>query len=366
MHIAYNALTIKKPLTGIPNFVYNELKHLLQNDNENKYLIFAWGDFEHDEFNLKNSRLIKFRFKNTFFRIFLEQIIIPFYLLKYRADCYFSTSFVIPFILFFFKKIKKINTVYDLSYIKTPETVSKLTYLYYKLTKPFSIRIADIIPTISESTKRDIIKFFNVNEEKIVVAYPGITMEEQGLKEVHEKYSLPQKYILTLGRLEKRKNILNLLKAYKKYSDDVKNPIPLVLAGFRAYGSNEFDSYIENEDLSKHIIKPGYIDEEDLFSVYSNASFFIYPSLYEGFGLPIVESFIAGTPVITSNTSSMPEAGGDAALYINPTSIDELKEKIMLLAETPSIKDELIEKGKKQAKCFTWEIHSEIVLKSLK
>lgn len=365
MLIAYNALTIKKPLTGIPKFVLYQLKHLLKTDQNNKYLVFVNKDFDERLINLKNTELIRFNVKTPSLRIFYEQILIPLYLFKKKPKIYFSTSFVLPFLVIFFKHLKTIINAYDLSYIKTPETINFLTSIYYRLTFPFSFHKADLIFSISESTRKDIFEHFHLDDKKVILAYPALTLGGAISKTSLENLKLPKNYLLTVGRLEKRKNLLTLLKGYKIYADKTKNPIPLVLAGFRAFGANEVDSFIDENSLESLIYKPGHLEEEALLQLYSNASIFIYPSIYEGFGLPILEAFSVGVPVIASESSSIPEAGGNACVYIDPYSSEDIAQKIEALLSDDFLKNDLIEKGLLQLQKFSWQNHASSVLDAL-
>jgi len=221
------------------------------------------------------------------------------------------------------KKTKFILTVHDLSFKLLPECFPLKWRLVYKIINPRKqCRLADIILTPSENTNRDIIREWGIKDSKIRVLYPGLCshITERHIDDVKLKYGLPEKYILYLGAIEPRKNILGIISAYKK-SLLLNDGYLLIIAGASGWKNEEIFQAIENTAGVKYI---GYVDDQDKTEIYKQADLFVYPSLYEGFGLPALEALACDTPVITSDRSSLPEVFGDYATLVNPNNISEI------------------------------------------
>ena len=240
-------------------------------------------------------------------------------------------------------RVPTVTTVHDLAFIKYPQTVDPL------IRHTQSVRLSRImshgnhIIADSLSTKNDLIEKYHVNESRIDVVYPGIgssyiprSLEE--IKRVKIKYSLPDRFILSLGTQEPRKNLERLIEATKNQS------LPLVIAGKYGWGRK-----LGNP---AHVNVLGFVSEQDLPALYSSATVFCYPSLYEGFGFPVLEAMACGAPVVTSNISSLPEVAGDAAILIDPLNIESIGSGI---EQALSMREKMIKKGIQQAKKFSWE-----------
>lgn len=252
-------------------------------------------------------------------------------------------------------------TVFDLSFHLFPETHPKerinymIRHFYSRLD-----RVSHFI-TISEAVKQEMIKYLGLSEKKITVTPLGV---DEDLKPVPmerlnlslSKYGLkPGSYVLYVGTLEPRKNITTLLKAYSYLPDALKKQYPLVLAGGIGWLMEGLDEEIRRLGISQSIIKTGYIPREDLPSLYSGANIFVYPSLYEGFGLPPLEAMACGTPVITSNIASLSEVVGEAGIQIYPNDVKKLAEVMEDLLTNPGRRHHLSQKGIERARLFTWE-----------
>ena len=210
-------------------------------------------------------------------------------------------------------------------------------------------------------------KYLDVSEDKIRIVSPGIDLNKYSKNYLEEKnrvkikYKLPENFILFLGALEPKKNIVNIIKGFEKYKEDFKDKkIKLIIAGGKGWKYEEIFETYENSKIKEDIIFIGYIDEEDKIPLYKLSRLFIFPSLYEGFGMPVLEAMAAGTPVITSNISSLPEVVGDGAILINPYSIKEISNAInKILNGNEEFLKQMIIKGKEQSKKFTWAISVE-------
>jgi len=257
------------------------------------------------------------------------------------------------------RRIKVIATVHDVGFKRFPELYKPAQIWYHEITMRRIKARANLILTISEFSKQEIIGFYGLDPKKIKVvhlAYDAAAYREQPterVKAVKEKYRLASPYLLYVGRLEKKKNIANIVKAFtlaRADHDDLK----LVLAGSSGNQYEEIKKIIRDLKLEREIILPGYVDQVDLPPLIAGAAAFVFPTLYEGFGLPILEAMAVGTPVITSNTLPHTEVGGEAALYADPQSPAELADAIIKVLEDDGFRQSLRAKGLVRAQEFSW------------
>jgi glycosyltransferase involved in cell wall biosynthesis len=287
---------------------------------------------------------------------------------RQKADTIIFTNYVsLPQI----RKKKTALVVYDLSYLDTPEYVQDVNLKYLKRFCSPSIKNADVIITISNFTRKRIEHYFPELKAEIVVTPipPPIeivkhrsvlsnTLQEKGIKN--------NKYILFFGTIEPRKNISSLISAYSLLSSDLKSNYALVLAGGKGWKDEEIlKSVEENRAKGLNIITTGYISEEDKQSLYSNASGFVLPSHYEGFGMPILEAMQASLPVVLSDIPVFREVAGKAALYFNKDDPQDIANKISLLLNNSGLANELRSKGKLRLNLFNWEENAIKVYKAI-
>tara|TARA_R110000868_G_scaffold5395_1_gene32777 strand:+ start:3455 stop:4576 length:1122 start_codon:yes stop_codon:yes gene_type:complete len=243
------------------------------------------------------------------------------------------------------RNIKSVVTIHDLIFIRYPNLYSYLDRKIHFLKFKKAAKNADIIIAISKQTKLDIINFLKVDERKVRVIYQSCHQAfktEYTAKDketVRLKHNLPETFLLNVGTLEERKNAFSIVKAIKDL--DTK----LVLIGRETEYSNIIKKYIKEHNLSDKVLFLKNITIDELAIIYQLASLFIYPSIFEGFGIPIIEAMYSKTPVITTNSGVFPEAGGADSIYINPTNVDELQEKISLLISDKKLRNEISEKG---------------------
>ncbi len=287
-------------------------------------------------------------------RIFWEQFISPFSLVKHKIETYHCPMQVLP-LLTRLSRVKKIVTVHDLANFKFPEFYLKSKQKYLTALTRLSMQFADKIIAVSENTKKDLIEVLNVPEKKIQVIYHGcssLPVDEETALQVKKQYKLPEEYILFVGTLEPRKNIAVLVEALKYLKNTKKTDYPLVIAG--AVGWKFSPSFEQIKQSGLKIILTDFLNDEQLAALYKSAKIFVYPSLYEGFGFPVLEAMAKGTPVICSNNSALPEVGGDAGLYFSPEDFHELAEKIQALWSDTKLQYKLSSAGLKQAEKFSW------------
>lgn len=362
MKIAVNAMVIDDKKAGVGNYAYNLVNALYNHDNEIKQYeinVFAQQDF----WKKKDSRQVKTKaIKNistNYKRIIFEQLFLPFRYKYGRYDIVHCLDYQSPF---FHLKNKHIITVHDLSYYLFDNVFTTGQRNFKKINARWGIKRAEAIITDANSTKRDILRLFpGIDEEKIKVIYLGVNpifKEEITLKEIEKvkrEYKITGDYILYVGTLEPRKNIKVLIESFNQVIKKLDKSIKLVIAGKKGWMYDELFKKIEEYKLIDRIIFTGYVPDDKLPALYKGAKIFVYPSLYEGFGLPPLEAMSCGTPVITSNTSSLPEVVGDAGYLFDPNNAQELTDKILLLLNNEALRQEFINKGKKRSALFDWD-----------
>ena len=340
MKVAIDARMIN--MSGIGMYVQN----LIKNDCYN----IALGKKDEIESVSKNVKIIDYDSKIYGIK---EQLKFPYRKLKKeKIDILHVPHYNIPI----FYRGKMIVTIHDLTHLIYPEFLpNKFAYLYAKFMLWLATKKAYKILTVSENTKKDILKFFKVNPDKIEVIYNAVGEEfveknNEELEYLYDKFKIPKnkKIILYVGNLKPHKNLERLLEAYSKIDNKEDTCIVLVGKAFANY--NALEDREKQLQIEKNVIHTGIVTQEELVDLYNLADVFVFPSLYEGFGLPVIEALSCGTPVICSNTSSLPEVGGDAVEYFDPLNVEEIKEKIEkeLLSEDKTV-------NKKWAKNFTWE-----------
>lgn len=257
-------------------------------------------------------------------------------------------------------------TLHDVSFLRYPEFFSKEIYLRLKLSLPYSIRKAKKIITVSEFSKKEIMEFYRIDEKKIDVIYNGISeifKPVDAEKGILNKYGITKPYILSVSNLQPRKNLSRLIKAFVSLlKSNEKFPYTLVIVGRRLWLYNEIFSEIRNSPYKERIVLTDYVPEKDLVYLYNCADVFVYPSLYEGFGLPVLEAMACGCPVVTSNVSSLPEISGSAAFPVDPYNIDAIAKAILTVITNTYLKERLRAEGLKQSQKFSWKNTAEKTL----
>lgn len=302
-------------------------------------------------------------FSGTLFRMLSLIFPVPYcWFFRPQRDITHFCNYVIPFGV----KGKKVVTIHDMAFREYPETVRARTMVMLKRNLKRSIKRADAIVADSEFTKQEIVKYYRVAPEEVYVVPCGVDTAQyhsnystEQIERVKEKYNIEEKYFLYLGTLEPRKNLCGLLQAYKIFYDKRKKAgedIPkLVLAGGKGWMYHEIFRTAEEVCLEEDIIFTGYVDEEDKAPLMSGASVFCFPSFYEGFGMPPLEAMACGTPVLTSNNSSLAEVTEGAAVQVDPENLEEMAKAMELLWKDGELCEELVEKGFKRVQKYSWE-----------
>jgi len=288
---------------------------------------------------------------------------------KAGADVLFNPANVAPL----YPPVPSVVTIHDLAFLLFPEYFSRTFAGYYRTIIPRIARQAAAVITDSQSTKGDLITHLNLPEEKIYVVALGVSpafrrhIPKQELEDVRRRHNLPQKFFLSISSLEPRKNLIRLLRAYRQLPPEITNRQALVLVGT---GNRIFADLSISDELARisngTVTATGYVPTEDLPAIYRLSTALVFPSLYEGFGLPVLEAMAASTPVITPNRSSLPEVAGRAAILIDPENIEEITAAMELMATDSGTRNLLIERGKKHAAKFSWEKTAKATLKILR
>jgi glycosyltransferase involved in cell wall biosynthesis len=259
------------------------------------------------------------------------------------------------------QKSLKVMNIYDLSFIKYPNYVNSIVKTYTKRVKQ-SLRWSDLVITISESTKKDIVEYLNVEPERVYVTplasryytnYLNENLSDELIKTANYNFEIP--YFLFVSTIEPRKNIIALISAFNWLKEKYKIGHHLILIGQKGWKYQQIFEEIERSPWKDHIHHLNYLSDEEVALFYSKADAFVYPSHYEGFGLPVLEAMTLGAPVITSNTSSLPEVAGDAALLIDPDDASCLAEAMLQVISDSQLRQDLIQKGQRRAKLYSWE-----------
>lgn len=341
--------------TGIGTYTQNIIKYILKYDDLNEYYLYWWGT-NYREFYGKNVNIC---IASKRHRRFFEENYIPENIKNKGVDIYHvpQNGIGLPPI----KNCVNITTIHDLIPYVMPETVGKGYLKRFIAQMPQIIQNSDMIITVSEFSKKDIIRIFDVEEDRIKVtplaaASSFSPMDKEKAKDfIKENYGLDGDFILYLGGFSPRKNVKSILLAFSRLPAHLIKKYTVLILG----PSKDEHSYLmklsESLNISERICFTGYVLNEHLPYFYNASSLFVYPSLYEGFGLPPLEAMSCKIPVITSNVSSIPEVVGDSAVLINPFDTEELKDAMEKLLEDEKLREEFSEKGFLRSKEFTWE-----------
>jgi len=260
----------------------------------------------------------------------------------------------------FSSKIPTVVTIYDISCFKHPETHPKERVAWHREYLPRALREAKHIIAISEFTKREVCEYFDVSPEKITVTYLGASQgftprKESEITKVVQKYNVtPGFYFLAVGTLEPRKNLRTHISAYATLRNTFKEKYPLVIAGYKGWGGAESFPLLEKLQREGYVRLLGYVPQEDLPYIYNGAISLLYPSIYEGFGLPPLEAMASGIPVAVSNRASLPEVVGDSGVLLDPVNVDAWANTMEQLVEDVQYREELASRALNQARKFSW------------
>lgn len=372
MRIGIDCRTILNPEkgegAGIGHYTYQLVRHLLKIDKKNDYFLFF-------DRTVQQRRLAKFKQENVriYFFPFIQyakfmpggywHFLASAFLAKHKLDVFHSPTLNLPQSY----RATSVVTAHDLTVYKFPELYTDKQVMLLKSIIPQAVKQAKKIIAVSQSTKKDLGEIFGVGSEKIKVIYHGLDerffrkSNPESIENIKRKFNIKNNYLLFLGTLESRKNIIRIVEAYERLRDkmiSIRHPesrIQLVLAGAIGFNFEEIKERINKSKYKEDIILPGYIEADDLDPLFEGAKIFVFPTLYEGFGLPIIEAMANGVPVVTSNVSSLPEIAEGNAILVDPLNVAEITQAIFDLLSNPEIWQKFSQLGKQKAKEFDWQ-----------
>lgn len=360
MKIAINLIPFYN-VQGIEIFSQNIILELLKSKSDEFFILT--GEYTPDIFNFPKDNIVKIKgLKSKIKRAFWQQFQIYFLLKKYKIDLLFSPSLHAP--MFWGKKIV---TIHDCAYDRFSEFDNLFSKIYFKMmfwsAKYFSKKII----TVSCFSKKELIDVYKIKPEKIEIIYEGVPnlpqSEDDAAEKILQKFGITKPYFLFIGSSRPRKNIIGLIKAFYLFLKRSEQNYSLIIAGEIDKRFMNLEKEIKNYKLENNIFLIGFVSPEEKTILYKNSVALLFPSFYEGFGLPILEAQSLGIPVLTSNVSSPPEIAGEGALFIDPYNIEEITSGIEKITKNESLRKKLIQKGVENAKRFSWKKSTKKLLK---
>jgi glycosyltransferase involved in cell wall biosynthesis len=375
---------------GIGRYTRELMRALLALPSNNRYSFFYASSrrIEHSALSTQQSAIHHLPFHDKWLmRVWQRlRLPIPVELIVGRVDLFHSPDFTLPPTL---PGMPTLLTVHDLSFIRDPDSAWPSLRAFLNKAVPRSVKRATHVLADSQATKDDLVELFATPAEKITVLYSGVearfapVRDQAEIDRVCAKYQLPRPFILSVGTLQPRKNYGRLIEAFgqltaahaersvaeSKHALPSTQPHPstaplrgsaqdvyhLVITGGKGWMTESIFEQVKRSGLEGRVHFPGFVDDADLPALYSAADLFAYVSLYEGFGLPLLEAMACGTPVIGSNTSSLPEVMGEAGLQVDPHSVDDIARALQQMIERPELRERSIGLGQERAKLFTWD-----------
>ncbi len=346
---------------GTGRYSWNLINSLTQIDHENAYVLFhsrtdKIGRSIVEDLDLNaNFSLRQLPFTRPFINsIWNRARFWPVEMFLGKLDLIHAPTLAIPTK----GSAKLVVTVHDLAFLKFPEFYTARSLKFHQRNAKIAAYEADLLIAVSNSTKRDIMTLLSVDEERVRVIYEGVDIDEGALdhrEQVLSSLNVQKPYVLFVGTLEPRKNLRRLLQAFAKSRQTANLAHRLVIVGPKGWLYEEIFKEREREDLKKSVVLTDLVSDARLAVLMSEADLFIYPSLYEGFGLPPLEAMACGTPVLSSSVSSLPEVLGDAAVLVDPYDVDQMASAVINILEDEQLRTSLVEKGRQRVAQFSWD-----------
>lgn len=367
MKILIDLTSLADNFSGIERFAACLASEMIKNNNNQYILLFK--EKIHPVFSeQKKSSHVEIVILQRCNKLIFNQIRLTMEIYKYKADAYLFLAFPVP--VFLFRK-NMISTIHDICCWDCPETMNGMSKWYFRLSHRIAMLKCKRIITISHFSEKRIVERLKYNKNKIWTIYCGVDEvfcqyhKAPSDFEILKKYKLPRKYILSLSTLEPRKNLKLLVQAYEKITQNNVACVPLVLAGRKGWKIDELLSDIDPQVVKK-ILFTGFVDDEDLPVIYGNASLFVFPSMYEGFGIPPLEALTCGAKVLSSDASSLPEVLGQCACYFKSNDLKDLEDKLFYLIKNDDEENVAEEIIKDQLKKYDWKTEANKLLRLMK
>lgn len=360
MRIGINTLfLIPGKVGGTETYLRGLIHGLSKIDSENEYILFT-NQENHTTFEITGRNfqkiLCQMPARLKWFRVFWEQIILPKYMKKNGIAVLHSPGYVSPVNV----ACATVVTIPDMQYWYYPQNFPKVRLWYWQYFIPWSARKADMIVTLSNNSKQDIVNLLQMPEQKVVVTYPAAKVfdskvnNESAKISLLEKYGIQQQFILSVASLLPHKNLDRLIEGFSLLTGRIDHQ--LILVGLKSHGAHILQEIISQKNISLNRVKVlGYIPDDDLIVLYQHAALFILPSLFEGFGIPLLEAMTFGCPVAASSRTAIPEVVGNAGILFNPDDPLAIAETIYKIVSDNQLREGLIQKGYERAKTFSWE-----------
>ena len=364
MHIGIDFTSASRERAGIGRYARELIRALSRLDAANRYTLFVPNDAQPDllahnwpkNFATKRGPLTERFFAAMWHRV---RVPLPIETFIGACDVLYSPDFLLPPT----RAKRTLVTVHDLSYIRLPDCFPQPLLNYLNRAVPRALERADLILADAESTRLDLNEIYRVPLEKIRTLYSGVDARFRADVSTESRIRVQEltrgkPYLLAVSTIQPRKNYARLIEAFAKLISNSQLPtsnLQLIIAGGRGWMYEEVLATPERLGIHDRVIFPNFFSDEDLPALYAGATLFVYPSLYEGFGLPILEAMACGTPVVTSNASSLPEVAGAAALYFDPRNVDAMAEQIYRALSDEALRADLRAKGLVQARKFSWD-----------
>ncbi len=359
MKIAVNTrLLLKNRLEGIGWFIHETLRRMVKDHPEHHFYFLFDRNFE-PEFIFSDNvtpLIISPPARHPILHYWWFEHSVPQILKKIKPDIFVSPDGYLSLKT----KVKQLCVIHDLNFEHYPKVMPWMVQRYFQHFFPRFAQKATRIATVSEYSKNDIINTYNIKKDKIDIVYSAAkddfqSLSEVEIKTVRDKYTSGFPYFIFVGSLQARKNLKNLLQAFEIFKETTYTKTKLLVVGERKWWNSELKSIYKNMDFKNEVIFTGHIPQEELLKLIPSALALTYVSLFEGFGVPILEGFSSGIPVITSNTSSMPEVAEDAALLVDPFSVNSIADALKEIEKDSILRKELIKKGNDRKLVYTWQ-----------
>lgn len=358
MRIAIDATSIPKKPVGVGNYLINLVRSLQNLALEEEILVFA-HQWTIPLFGLTATpriRIIPLKDKSPALRLLWEQTSLPLLLRHYRVNLLHSPHYTIPLLT----KCRRVVTVHDLTFFLYPQLHQASKRIFFRTMTTLSNRYADAVITDSENTRQDLLRLLHAPPNKVVTVPLGVGSEFDLIQDplvlsrVKQEYQLPKRFFLYVGTLEPRKNISVLIEAFKRYRQ-TGGDASLVLVGQKGWMVNALIGELQRSTAGSQLRWLEYVPQEDLPAIYNLALALIYPTLYEGFGLPPLEAMACGTPVISSDVGAIREVVGQAGLLFAPSNVDGFAQGMMAVASDSALQRILTEQGLRRASLYSWK-----------
>ncbi|MFP4465498.1 MAG: glycosyltransferase family 4 protein [Candidatus Goldiibacteriota bacterium] len=359
---------------GVGRYIANLIKRLLETDKKNRYIIYLDKNSSLNE--IIRAKNVKFRRLFTSNAFYYEQFLLPLAAAGDKVDVLHGTDNTLPCL--FPMKCRKAVTIHDAMHIRPlkkviakPTIKQRMTDIYNKIFIPMSARKADAVITVSDYSKSDIVKYIGVNEDKVFSIKEGIdpkykiVSSEKKINRVKEKYGITKKYIFMSAASDTRKNTIRSLEAFNIFNNLTEYSYQLVITsiGGKEMATTNVMKKIRELNLEKYIVITGYVSDDDMILLYNGAFMFLFPSIWEGFGLQILEAFACGTPVVTSDNTSLKEIAGSAAEFIDPFSVEDIVGGMMAIHKSAAKRKSLVKKGAERVSGFSWKTTAQQTLR---